>query len=38
MLDGDQEVDRDGLQVSFDDLNAFMVMNALDDLELKYTI
>ena len=38
MLDGDQEVDRDDLQVSFDDLNALMGMDTLDDLESKYTI
>lgn len=38
MLDGDQEVDRDDLQVSFDDLNALMGMDALDDLESKYMI
>jgi hypothetical protein len=38
MLDGDQEVDRDDLQVSFDDLNALMGMDALDDLVSKYTI
>lgn len=38
MLDGDQEVDRDYLQVSFHGLNALMGMNALDDLKSKYTV
>lgn len=38
MLDGEQEVDRSDLQVSFDELNELMGMEALDAMESRYTV
>lgn len=38
MLDGDQEIDRTDLQVSFDELNDLMGMKALDEMESKYSV
>jgi 2-methylisocitrate lyase-like PEP mutase family enzyme len=38
MLDGEEEVNRSDLQVSFDELNDLMGMEALDAMETRYTV